>query len=105
MGGMNLYFRDTMLLAPAASRSLNAIGKLYENENEKFKKRSLPEVYKTKISTWVQQDLKAFEEYALTDVLIVLKHSTEMETFNLSMKKIGVPITLSSMGKNFVFEQ
>jgi hypothetical protein len=94
-----------MLLAPASSRSLEAIGKLYENESESFIKKTLPDEYKSKISKWLQQDPKGFESYALTDVLIVLKHSTEMETFNLSLKKIGVPITLSSMGKNFVFEQ
>jgi hypothetical protein len=94
-----------MLLAPATSKSLEAIGKLYETENVNFVKKTLPFEYKSKISLWLKKDPKAFEDYALTDVLIVLKHSTAMETFNLSLKKIGVPITLSSMGKNFVFEQ
>jgi hypothetical protein len=97
-----------MLLAPANSRSLRDIGKLYDSESESgggYSKKVIPQEYLTKMSRFVEEDKSAFEEYAITDALIVLKHSTEMETFNLTLNKIGIPVTLSSMGKNFVFEK
>jgi hypothetical protein len=110
--GFNLFIRDTMLLAPANSRSLEAIGKLYENENENsgesgggYSKKTIPSKYLTKMSRFVAEDKDAFEIYAITDAIIVLKHSTAMEKFNFSINKIGIPVTLSSMGKNFVLEK
>ena len=99
--GFNLFIRDTMLLAPANSRSLDAIGKLYESEGG-YSKKTIPSEYTTKISKYLEKDKKAFEDYAITDALIVLKHSVAMEKFNFEVKKLGVPVTLSSMGKNFV---
>ena len=102
--GVNLYVRDTILLAPASSRSLDAISSLYESEGD-YKKKVLPEEYKLKISKYLKADKKAFEEYAITDALIVLKHSTAMESFNFTLNKLGIPITLASMGKNYVLEK
>jgi hypothetical protein len=102
--GFNLYIRDTMLLAPATSRSLDSIGKLYESEGG-VQKKELPLEYQSCISEFLKTDKEAFEQYAMNDALIVLKHSTAMEVFNFSLKKLGIPITLASMGKNFVLEQ
>jgi len=102
-GGFNLYIRDTMLLAPANSRSLESIGNLYKNEG--LSKKDIPHEFLINMSAFLAKDKVAFEEYAMTDTLIVLRHSTEMETFNFTLNKIGIPVTLSSMGKNFVFEK
>lgn len=105
-GGFNLFIRDTMLLAPANSRSLDAIGKLYDSESGGvYSKKEIPFEYLTQMSRYVKEDKDAFEQYAMRDALIVLKHATEMETFNFTLNKTGVPVTLSSMGKNFVFEK
>jgi hypothetical protein len=34
-----------------------------------------------------------------------LKHALAMESFNFSIKQFGVPLTLSSIGRNYVFEK
>jgi hypothetical protein len=46
-----------------------------------------------------------FEEYANQDCLIALKHATEMVKVNMSVKQIGIPCTLSALGRNFVFDE
>jgi hypothetical protein len=51
----------------------------------------------------MKKDKKVFEGYAIQDAIITLKHSISMEEFNFNIKKLGVPITLYSMGRNFVF--
>lgn len=98
---VNVYIRDTFLLAPQKVRSLEALGKLYESELG-FKKKEIPKKYLSMMSTFLKTDKASFEEYALRDAEIVLKHATEMEGFNFSLKQLGVPITLSSLGKKFV---
>jgi hypothetical protein len=102
--GSSVYFRDTKLLAPAGKGRLDQIGDLYKNEGD-FEKRVLSSDDKEKISNLLKRDKKAFEEYAILDAMITLKHATEMERFNMSIKQIGVPITLSSLGRNFVFDE
>jgi hypothetical protein len=34
-----------------------------------------------------------------------LKHGVAMENFNLSIKKFGIPLTLSSIGRIYVFDE
>jgi len=49
------------------------------------------------------RDKKAFEEYALQDAIITLKHAVAMEEINLTVKQLGIPLTLSSIGRKYVF--
>jgi hypothetical protein len=48
--------------------------------------------------------IKAFEESAIQDGLITLKHGVAMKNLNLSIKKFGIPLSLSSIGRISVFE-
>lgn len=102
-GGVSIYFRDTQLLAPTGKGSLEQIGELYQTEGD-FKKRVIDQTDKDKISLLLARDRQLFEDYAIQDVIIILKHSTEMERFNMSIKQLGVPLTLSSKGRNYVFD-
>jgi hypothetical protein len=102
--GVNLYIRDTSLLAPSNSKSLASIGKLYESEGG-FRKIVIPQAYKDKMSDFLMNDKSGFEEYARIDAIIALKHSLAMEKFNFSIKQLGVPITISALGRNFVLEK
>jgi hypothetical protein len=101
----SVYFRDTLLLAPVGKGSLEQIGEIYESESEgDYTKRFLSQEDKSQMSKLLLRDKKTFEKYALQDVKIILKHSTEMEKFNMSIHQLGVPLTISSIGKNYVFE-
>lgn len=75
------------------------MGKLYEKE---FNKISISKEDLTHMSEVLKRDKKAFDEYAIRDALITLKQATEMEKFNMTVKRIGIPTTLSSIGSNYV---
>lgn len=99
----NLYVRDTFLLAPAGSKSLDSLSKLYSSEGGKTK-TVISQEDKENMGAFLLRDRKTFEEYAINDALITLKHSLAMEQFNFTIKKIGVPLTISSLGRKFVLE-
>ena len=102
--GINVYIRDTVLLAPAGVKSLNQIGSLYEGCGD-YSKIEISKEDKNNMSKLLARDKKLFESYAIKDSVITLKHALSMEEFNFGLKKLGVPITLSSVGRNFVFDQ
>jgi hypothetical protein len=102
--GLSMYnteinIRDTSLLAPAGKKSLASLGTLYEDEYHKI---SLPAVYRGNMKKLLEEDPKLFQEYAMRDSEITLKHANEMELFNYTVCKLGVPLTLSSIGKEYV---
>jgi hypothetical protein len=99
-----VYIRDSMLLAPAGSGSLASLGKLYENEGN-FSKINIKTEDLNKMSEFLARDRECFEKYALQDAIITLKHSTSMEVFNMTVKQLGIPLTLSSIGRNYVFQE
>lgn len=98
----NVHIRDTSLLAPTGNRSLEAIGSLYGSI---FSKISLTSEEKQNMHLLLKRDRKLFQEYAIQDALITLKHSNEMENFGFSSRRIGVPLTLSSLGKTYVLNK
>lgn len=100
----NVYFRDTHLLTPAGSKGLNALGKLYSAELN-LSKIELKAEDKEHMDEFLLRDPKTFEEYALRDVLITLKHAVTLESVNFDIKRIGIPITLSSMGRALVLDK
>ena len=51
-------------------------GELYQTEGD-FKKRVIDQTDKDKISLLLERDRQLFEDYAIQDVIITLKHSTE----------------------------
>jgi hypothetical protein len=100
--GFSLHLRDTMLLTPASSRSLAAIGAMY---GEGFEKVVIPSRYYEDMGTFLKEDKELFDKYALRDAVITLKHVNELEDFCFkAINNIGVPLTLSSIGKRYVFK-
>lgn len=55
---------------------------------------------------FLREDKKDFEDYAIQGTIITLKHYLYLEKFNFTykkqQKKLGVPITKSSVGLTFV---
>lgn len=50
----------------------------------------------------LRENKMLFEKYALQDAIIPLVHGNFMEDFNFTLKKLGIPITLSSLENNYV---
>jgi len=97
----NIHIRDTIMLAPGGQKSLAGLGKLYEKEGDFNKRQLTPREYENMRSV-LENDKQLFEDYALQDVVITLKHAVAMEQFNFTVNKIGIPVTLSSIGRNYV---
>jgi hypothetical protein len=99
VSGRRVHIRDTMLLAPAGSKSLASIGNLYSADFNKLKigKGDLEDM-----QGFLIRDKDKFIEYALRDALISLIHACWMEDFNFKSGGIGVPLSLSSIGRSFV---
>ena len=95
----NIHIRDTMLLAPGGKKSLASIGNLY---GETFKKLEISKNDLENMDIFLKNDKPKFEAYALRDALITLVHASWMEDFNFSLGGIGVPLSLSSIGRKFV---
>jgi hypothetical protein len=98
----NMYIRDTILLAPTGYNSLSRIGELYEGE---FNKKIISQNDLQNMRDFLKRDKNAFTEYAIQDAVITLKHATAMEVFNMTLKQHGIPMTLSSLGRKYVFEE
>lgn len=58
--------------------SLESLGKLYETEAD-FTKKNISKEDLNKMSNFLKRDKIAFEEYALQDAVITLKHGLAME--------------------------
>jgi len=98
-GKYNVVIRDTMLLAPAPQKKLANIGKLYN-----FEKIELSEFEITNMDILLKTNPNKFQEYAMKDSLITLKHALWMEGFYFNINGLGVPTTLSHIGNKFVKE-
>jgi len=57
------------------------------------------------MKNFLYRDKKGFVDYAIQDAIITLKHAVAMEKFNMTVNKIGIPVTLSGIGRNYVFKE
>lgn len=96
-----IHIRDTILIAPAGAKSLAGIGNIYGPEYKKIDLDS----YRGRMFDLLKDDPKKFEEYSIQDAIITLKHSNSMEDFYYKVDKIGVPLTLSTIGKCYVVKE
>jgi hypothetical protein len=95
----NIQIRDTMLLAPGGSKALASIGRLY---GEAFHKIYLSKDEISDMEKFLIVNKTKYQEYAIRDAEITLIHALWTEHFNFSINGIGIPITLSSLGSNYV---
>lgn len=99
VGGSNIIIRDTMLLAPAANKSLEAIGAMY---GEAFRKIEMKKDVMNNMDVLLAENHDLFIDYALKDALITLVHANNMEDFYFSLGEVGIPITLSGLSRKYV---
>ena len=97
--GKNLQIRDTMLLAPGGGRSLAAIGRLYGGVLNKVE---ISQEDLEDMQGFLARDKEKFTEYALRDAIISLIHASWMEDFNFQIGVVGIPLSLSSVGRSYV---
>lgn len=100
MCGSHINIRDTILLSPGGNNSLAALGKLYNCPKIEISQKHLENM-----SGFLKSDKSAFVAYALQDAVIALKHAVAMEEFNFGVKAVGIPSTLSSVGRRYVAEE
>lgn len=93
--GHNIIFRDTLLLAPGGKQSLSAIGGMY---GEHLRKINLNAYQYQNMDVLMKEDPNLFKEYALRDSLISLVHASILEDAHFKSNKLGIPLTLSSLG-------
>jgi hypothetical protein len=98
--GVNVIIRDTMLLAPGSRKSLDAIGKMYNN----LGKIDISKEYKSNMSKLLVDNPSLFKEYAMQDAVIALIHGCYMDTFFNRIGGLGVPLTLSTLSSNYIKE-
>ena len=96
-----VFIRDTILLAPVGAKSLASLGNIY---GESYRKIDIGK-YRNKINELLRDDKELFSAYAIRDAEITLKHACSMEEFNFTLCKLGVPLTLSSIGKAYVIKE
>lgn len=97
---LNVFIRDTMLLTPAASKSLKALGELVgipklmlseDIKKQKFMIRNMDLVR--------DQEWELFKRYAINDAHICLKYIEMLiERYKSLTGKNGIPVTLTSIG-------
>jgi len=92
--GYNVYIRDTMLLASAAARTLDGLGKMYNIPKGKL----LPFEYKD-MENFQKTDPERFKEYAMTDADIVLAHGVFVLNFVFSLGYARIPCSLGSISR------
>jgi hypothetical protein len=101
LNGKRVFIRDTMLLAPAGNRSLESMGRLYN-----MNKIDLQGYDKSKMSLLLKENRDLFIEYAVRDSIITLMHACFIEEFRFEKTgKIGIPVTLSSLGTDYVISK
>ena len=97
--GKKLHIRDTMLLAPGGRKSLAQIGRLY---GEAYNKITIGKEDLNDMRSFLRKDRERFILYAIRDALIYLIHSMWMEEFKFNIGGLGVPLSLSSIGRKYV---
>lgn len=95
--GHSVIFRDTVLLAPGGKKSLAAIGGMY---GDHLKKINLSESQYQNMDALLKEAPSLFKDYALRDSLISLVHAQILEDANFKLNKLGIPLTLSSLGSS-----
>jgi hypothetical protein len=98
-----VYIRDTILLAPGGKNKLRDLSKLYSDVG--VEKREISNKDLNNMKDFLKRDPEKFKDYALNDAIITLKHALAMEEFNMKLFQIGIPLTLSSIGRKYVLKE
>ena len=94
---VNVYIRDTMLLAPAGKKSLAALGDLIGVAKVKLEDHEI-----NSMEVLLVENKEKFVNYALTDAMITLIYGNKMEDEMFDARCLGIPISLSSLSASYV---
>jgi hypothetical protein len=93
-----VFIRDTMLLSPDGGKSLKSVGNIH----------GFPKIdiggYITDMLGLLKNDVSLFYDYAIRDSEIVVKHINEMGKRYFDLGKIGVPLTVTSLSKEYILK-
>lgn len=92
-----VYLRDTILLASATAKSLEAIAYAY-----KLKKVDVSQHYKENMEILLRENPSLFKEYAMTDSLITLIHTLFINDFSFKLGSLNVPNTLGTLSSKYI---
>lgn len=103
---LQLLLRDTMLLTPAASKSLRALGELVGQEKIQLDPDPAKDQwYKANMDVLLQDDPKLFDRYALNDAVICVRYADRLiEQCRALLGVAKLPATLTSIGVDLLLQ-
>ena len=104
---INVYVRDTILLAPGTSRSLAAIGELIGYEKIILSQDEKREQFlKENMDVLLREDWELFRQYALMDAEICLRYFEKLSIeYESLMGSNRLPSSLSSIGTKLLLDE
>ena len=103
---LKVYLRDTMLLTPATSKSLSALGELVGVPKIILDSDPSKELYlKQNMDVLRRDNWSLFRQYALNDAVICVEYLKRMiELYHSLTGKLKVPVTLTSIGVDLLIK-
>jgi hypothetical protein len=103
---LKITLRDTMLLTPATSKSLRALGELVGIPKISLDPDPTKEqFYKTNMDILLRERPEAFEEYAINDAIICVRYLEKLiDQYETIMGVRKVPATLTSIGVDLLLD-
>lgn len=103
---VNVLIRDTMLLTPAASKGLKALGELVGVDKVTLSDDPEKELfYKRNMDRLMEDDPELFEKYAITDAEICLRYVEQLADQYMELLGVSkIPVTLTSIGLELLWK-
>ncbi len=103
---VKVILRDTMLLTPASSKSLKALGELVGQEKIELDADPKKDLwYKQNMDVLLKEKPDLFEHYALNDAVICLRYAERMiEQSQTLLGSAKLPATLTSIGVDLLWK-
>lgn len=95
----NVIIRDTMLLTPSGSKSLDTVGKMH---GIGFEKIDDSKIDKSNMDVVLRDHPELFKTYAVKDSVITLVHANKIEDQSFKSGVPGIPISLSQLTKIYI---
>ncbi len=103
---IKIFIRDTMLLTPAASKSLKALGDLVGLEKIVLHPdKQKEQFYKANMDQLLKDDPELFERYALNDAVICVRYMDQLlAQCRTLLNSSKIPATLTSIGVDLLWK-
>lgn len=103
---VKVFLRDTMLLTPATSKSLRALGELVGQEKITLDPDPAKEkFYKQNMDVLLKENPALFERYALNDAVICVRYIEQLiEQSRELLGKTKIPATLTAVGLDLLWK-